>query len=233
MKKAFTMIELVFVIVIVGIISAMIAPSFQRNTLREAADQLISHIRYTQHLAMIDDKFDSSETEWFKRRWMLRFQENLVYTTLPPNNTYSKVWAYTISSDLPNFAGHHPDLLGMAKNPLNESQYLSGGYDNVLHVEDSASMNTLRMGDEYGVEDIDFTGGCRTDTKFIHFDYIGRPMNSFPLNSPYELASAGFHKLLNSPCIIKICTVADCTTATGDEIVQIAIEPETGYTHIL
>ena len=50
MKHAFTMIELVFVIVIAGILSAMIASSFDGNNLRQAADQIVSHIRYTQHL---------------------------------------------------------------------------------------------------------------------------------------------------------------------------------------
>ena len=69
MKKAFTMIELVFVIVIVGILSAMIAPNFQRNSTREAADQIVSHIRYTQHLAMMDNKFDASNQNWYKNRW--------------------------------------------------------------------------------------------------------------------------------------------------------------------
>ncbi len=89
MKKAFTMLELVFVIVIVGILSFIAASSFQRNTLREAADQVVSHIRYTQHLAMTDDKFDPNEAQWFMRRWTLRFQQNVGFggvgsSPLPP-----------------------------------------------------------------------------------------------------------------------------------------------------
>ncbi len=57
--RAFTMLELIFVIVVVGILSFMAASSFQRNTVQEATDQLLSHIRYTQHLAMMDDKFNA------------------------------------------------------------------------------------------------------------------------------------------------------------------------------
>ena len=56
-KKAFTMLELVFVIVVSGILAATFIPRFDRDNLQEAADQVISHIRYTQHLAMVDDKF--------------------------------------------------------------------------------------------------------------------------------------------------------------------------------
>ena len=66
MKKAFTMVELVFVIILVGILSFFISERLQRNTLQEAADQVISHIRYTQHLAMMDEKFTSTESDWYK-----------------------------------------------------------------------------------------------------------------------------------------------------------------------
>ncbi len=226
MKKAFTMIELVFVIVVVGIISAMIAPNFQRNSLREAADQLISHIRYTQHLAMMDDKYNPSDSKWFLGRWTLRFQQNLVYTSsLPPIKTYSNVWDYSIYSDIPNYVGHHPDLNGLAKNPSNTQQYLSGGYDNVLHVMDDKSMKNLRLGDKYGVTNVAFSGGCRSNILYINFDYLGRPSNSFPGASPYEIPSPGYHKLLEQACKI--------TLSDGSKNLTIAIEPETGYAHIL
>jgi type II secretory pathway pseudopilin PulG len=230
MKRiAFTMIELVFVIVVIGIVSATIIPTVQRDVLAEAANQLTSHIRYTQHLAMVDDKYDANERFWFKRRWMLRFQQNLAYTTLSPNNTYNNVWAYTIASDLPNFNGHNPDLNGMARNPLNANQYLSGGYDNTLHVEDSQSMKELRLGDSYGIKDVDFSGGCRSNVMYINFDHLGRPFNSFPNNSPYEKAPVGWHKLITSACLITLCNVDDCSTAANDEKITIGIEPETGY----
>ena len=234
-RLAFTMIELVFVIVVIGILSVVIIPRTQRNNVLEAGIQLASHIRYTQHLAMVDDKFDPDEEFWFLRRWMLRFQENLVYTTLAPSKTYNNVWAYTISSDLPDFNGHNPDLNGMARNPLNSNQFLSGGYDNTLHVEDPQSMKELRLKDKFGIKDVVFSGGCRANVMYIHFDHLGRPFNSFPTNEPYEVAAAGWHTLLTSACIISLCNVDDCALADAaeDEIVQIAIEPETGYTHIL
>ena len=45
-KRAFTMIELIFVIVVVGILAAMIMPRLERNGAKEAATQLLTHIRY-------------------------------------------------------------------------------------------------------------------------------------------------------------------------------------------
>jgi len=225
MKKAFTMLELVFVIVVVGILSYFVSTGFQRNPLREAADQVVSHIRYTQHLAMQDDKFDPNEQQWFMRRWTLRFQQNVVFGGIANNN----IWAYTIFADLPNFAGHNPDLAGMAHNPENITQYLSGGYDNTLDVNDVKAMRTLQLGIKYGVTNITFGGGCRADTMFIHFDYLGRPMNSFPpaaSSHAYQPPLAGWHYLLTNACQVIL------TDSIGNNI-TIAIEPETGYTHIL
>ena len=71
--NSFTLIELVFVIVVIGILAAVIVPRIHSNKLQEAANQLVSHIRYTQHLAMIDDRFDSSDPTWYKTLWQVRF----------------------------------------------------------------------------------------------------------------------------------------------------------------
>ena len=230
MKKAFTMLELVFVIVLVGILSFYAASSFQRNTLREAADQVLSHIRYTQHLAMMDDKFDANDSLWFLERWTIRIKEDLVYAGVyVPNGTFYDKWSCTVYSDTSHDGNPNPSE--MAKNPLDNTQYLSGGYNNTLHFENTASMKSLRLGDQYGIKDITFGGGCRSTVPFIHFDYLGRPMNSFPNSNSYELAAPGWHKLLTSQCQITLCD-KDCTDTSAQKVI-IAIEPETGYTHIL
>lgn len=221
MKKAFTMLELVFVILIVGILSIAILPSFSRNSLQEAADQLISHIRYTQHLAMLDDKFDINDSKWYLARWTIRFQENVSFGGIPDDGA----WTYTIYSDITNYTGHNPDLVGMALNPLVSNKYLSGGYDNTLSTSDAKASKELQLNEKYGISNVTFSGGCRSDTLFVSFDYLGRPFNSFPTDSSYELPAAGWHKLLTAACVI--------TLTNGTKNIRISIEPETGYTHIL
>jgi len=86
MKNAFTMLELIFVIVVVGILAAVIIPNTKSSPEREAAIQLVSHIRYTQHLAMVDDKFDASDASWYKNRWQIVFNGNQ-YSIVSDNNT--------------------------------------------------------------------------------------------------------------------------------------------------
>ncbi|MCX6061596.1 MAG: prepilin-type N-terminal cleavage/methylation domain-containing protein [Campylobacterales bacterium] len=70
-RSAFTMLELIFVIIVIGILAVFAMPNFNRHPLQEAAEQVASHIRYTQHLAMVDDKFDPSNANWWQRKWQL------------------------------------------------------------------------------------------------------------------------------------------------------------------
>ena len=229
-KSAFTMLEVIFVIVVIGIISAIFIPKFGQNKLSQAANQVISHIRYTQHLALMEDKYDVNDPHWFLERWTMRFKKDLVYSTLAPNGTYLNKWSYSIYSDSSHDG--NPNTGEMAANPLNNNQYLSGGYNNTLHLDDSHSMKELRLGEKYAIADITFGGGCRSNVLYINFDHLGRPSNSFPTTSVYELPAAGFHKLLTNRCDITLCTT-NCTTATSTEKVTIGIEPETGYVHLL
>lgn len=86
MKKAFTMIELVFVIVVIGILAAVMIPRTDSTTLSERAIELVSKIRYTQHLAMVDDKFDGANATWMRNRWQITFNGNQ-YSIVSDNDT--------------------------------------------------------------------------------------------------------------------------------------------------
>jgi len=89
MKKAFTMIELVFVLVVIGILAATIIPRTRTNPVQEAAINLVSQIRYTQHLAMSDDKYGSSAT-WYRDRWQMSFVGNTYSIQHNDGNDYAK-----------------------------------------------------------------------------------------------------------------------------------------------
>ncbi len=65
------MMELIFVIIVIGILSAVFIPRFGQNKLSQAANQLISNIRYTQHLALMDDEYNATNPNWYQNRWTI------------------------------------------------------------------------------------------------------------------------------------------------------------------
>ena len=74
-KPAFTMLELVFVIVVLGILAALAMPRLDRDLRQEAKDNILSAIRYTQHLALIDDKTVPG-TAWQANLWKIAFDSD-------------------------------------------------------------------------------------------------------------------------------------------------------------
>jgi len=218
MKKAFTMIELVFVIVIIGVLAATIIPSSKSNHLQEAAIQLLSHIRYTQHLAIINDTYDATDDEWYKKRWQLVFFEGV-----EANNQV----AYTIFSDTVGSSTGNPQEIEIALNPLNKNQRMTGGYSGAgaldIRTSDFIGMKELNIGKKYGVLTKTLSGGCSNSR--ISFDYLGRPLKGDhdTMTSPYN-SSISTQRLITSACTI--------TLGDGIDTIVLTIRPETGYTNI-
>ena len=90
MKKAFTMLELVFVLIVIGILSVFLIPRFGDKPLYQATAELVSQIRYTQHLAMVDDKLDKNNNSWYKNRWQIQFDDNKTSIVSDNGATYAK-----------------------------------------------------------------------------------------------------------------------------------------------
>jgi type II secretory pathway pseudopilin PulG len=211
------MMELVFVIVVVGILAAVLVPRMQDSRLREGADQIVSHIRYTQHLAMIDDKFDPADAVWYRKRWQILFEQNA-------NNE----WTYTIFSDTDT--NGNPAADEIARNPQDTSKRLTGG--SVLGGINSDNIivtRALNIGREYGIRGANgvvFRDCQNDDALRIVFDYLGRPMSGNPSGyvRPYDS-----NNLITS-IAPNLCTII-ITDSSGDAL-EISIEPETGFARV-
>ncbi len=229
MRKAFTMLELVFVLVIIGIIAVVALREAKTNPLREAAIQIISHIRYTQHLAMVDDRYDANNFDsvgalkWYKERWRFAFSRGI-----DTNNR----WSYTIFADTIGDSTGNPDATEIAVNPLDSSKRLTGGFSGVgyIHTGDAAATDKMNIGESYGVSNVTFSAPCRTSatSKSLGFDHLGRPLRGALSNyiSAYDSGTVVANILVLGQCVITL-------THDDGKTIQIAIEPETGYTHIL
>lgn len=205
-KKAFTMIELIMIIVVVGILAVAVIPRVDRDTLVEATNQVASHIRYTQHLAMMDDKYDPKDSTWYKSRWQIYFTKGA---------GSDNIWSYSIFSDFVKGKTGNPDVSELAKNPQNPSKFLTGGFGGTVGKGDSRISPELNIGKKYGITNVEFTGGCSGGQR-LAFDEVGRPYGTLTnADNPVK-------GLLKSDCIIKL-------SDGGNKKGIITISAETGY----
>ena len=206
MKKAFTMIELIFIIVVVGILAAVAIPRIDRDNLIELVDQVTTHIRYTQQLAMMDNVYDGSDEHWYRGYWRIQFSDSA---------DGGEGWKYSVYKDLPGYSGNLNSEREVARDPQNEQRFLTSGASGFSANTDSKKMNKkLNLKNTYDIQKIDFDKNCGGQT--IAFDSKGRPHGA-PQNAknPYD-------KVLHTPCIITF-------TDSGDRSIQIAVQPETGF----
>ncbi|NLK66156.1 MAG: type II secretion system protein [Campylobacteraceae bacterium] len=166
-KKAFTMIELVLIIVVVGILATAVIPRTDRNAVLEAANQVVSHIRYTQHLAMLDNKFSYTDSRWYKDRWTIEFTQ--------ANVNGDTNWKYQVYSDTTR-SGNLNSANEVAKDPQNPSKFLSAGWNGISDADAQRVTDSLNLGKKFGITGVSFSAGCNANgNQSISFDEKGRP----------------------------------------------------------
>lgn len=226
MKKAFTMIELVIVIVVIGIIAMVTIPKYDQNRVLIAAQQIASHIRYAQHLAMIDNRTnliakpaprpatDPNGDQWWRERWTIAFTQN----------TNGGRWGYSIYSDFSrNGSLNSPNEV--APDPQNPNRLLTAS--NIVAIPANRINNKLNIGKTYGIKNVTFIGGCaQNGNQAISFDEKGRPF----LNASTVVVGARAN-----PSVGRITATCQINIGDGDtdetstNVATICIEAETGY----
>ena len=72
-KKSFSLIEVIFVLLILAIITSQSNLKNNLSKIKLAKQQIIMHLQYVRYIAMIDNKFDNTNSLWFRKRWTIKF----------------------------------------------------------------------------------------------------------------------------------------------------------------
>ena len=175
MKKAFTLVELIFVVVVIGILAFSLWPKKQPIQALAAARQIVAHIRYTQHLALNDDKFathtDTDGTkqniakDWYKRLWRITFSNGGV-----DKKCKNGGWRYAVYQNIAKGLSDKGQPNGAneaAMNPAQAGKVLSACYSGLS----TNTSDELNLSQTYKIENIDFS---EFGTQGIIFDELGR-----------------------------------------------------------
>jgi len=204
------MLELVFVIVVLGILAALAIPRLDRDMKQEAADNILSAIRYTQHLALMDNKHKFDKAKWQQRFWRIYFgscsDSNKFYAIGTDNNMESATNARVDQNESAIDSANGKEMWWQ------DGQDCSGNTG-------TASKNIF-IGKKYGVDTI--SGGCG-NVKFVAFDHLGRPYGS-GFNTSSEADNTGY---LNNDCNFTFSS-----SNNAFDPFNIIILKETGYAYI-
>ena len=73
MKKAFTLLELLLIISLLGFLYTAFIPKTKINKIDELTNRLVMYLKQTRYQALINDKYNQTDEYWHKKRWTLKF----------------------------------------------------------------------------------------------------------------------------------------------------------------
>jgi len=208
------MIELVFVIVILGIMASLAMGRMERDLKQEASETILSHIRLAQQLALRDNKHRTdNDARWQTGYWSFQFS-NCSFT----------------GNVKPIYAVGSADLTGTldkehaAIDPVN-GKYLFGSCTEASNGTDVSE--DVFAGQHFGVKEMKLTGCIgRSNTadrgQNFGFDYLGRVHIKL---QQYDTIGF-FDNIATRDCNLTV-------TMSDDDTFSIIIENETGKAHIV
>lgn len=72
MKKSFTILELIIVLLLLSILYTSFIPKTNTNNINELKNRIILQLKYLRYKALTDSKYDKSDSRWHKERWSFK-----------------------------------------------------------------------------------------------------------------------------------------------------------------
>jgi len=200
--KSFSLLELIFTIALIGIISSQFIPKNNLSKLNIAADKIIMYLKYTRYIAMIDNKYNHLDDMWFRERWTVKFQ-----------NCSSSIGGlyYVVYSDTNHGGGINKSEC--LKDPIT-NKYLYSHYDCNAGSDESKYVLLTKT---FGVTNIDITCNKTSTIGQISFDHMGKAYSKIGL----EVEDSKKY-YIKDDCLIKMYD-------KEKNMVELVIEGHTGF----
>ncbi len=202
MIKAFSLLEFVFIILILGIVFNLGSLYLKKDNLLEGAIQILNDIQYTQSLAMMQegirvDELAIAKREWFKSRWQIYFIKSAA-------TGYDQTYTIFLDKNGDGNANLGKTEINIdreiAVDVINHNKLMNSGQSGVISKDDEKTTQRFNLTKRFGIEKVEFKGSCSGFTRLV-FDEMGR------VYSPLKNANYAYEKTLaknNSDCIIRL-----------------------------
>lgn len=215
LNKAFTLLELVLVIFILGIIISIAKINIKQDRLILGAKQILNDINYLRNLAMMQESFRNSDLavakrEWYKSRWQLYFIKSAA-------TDYEQTYTIFLDKNGDGNANLGKTDINIdreiAIDILNPKKLMNSGQSGVIDKNDEKVTKRFNIFKTFDIEKVEFKGSCSGSTRIV-FDEMGRLYSPLKNSkSPYDknLAKSGKNYIirLTSKYKRQICIVID------------------------
>ncbi len=205
MKKSFSILELILTITLISFLYITFLPKNKINNLDELTNRILLYLSYTRYLALIDDKYDTNDSLWYKKRWTIKF--------FRCRETEDGIY-YSIYSDKNNSG--HPSSEDSLKDPLTKKNIYSSNYCK----ENSSNSKYVLLTKAFGITDVQMSCNETTSLGQLSFGSDGKVYSKL---SSYENESTEYE--ITEPCDIKFVN-------KDGKSKKIVLFPSSGYTKI-
>lgn len=202
MKKSFSFLEIIIVLILIALLYSLFIPKSKINKLDEITNRLTLYLTFTRLKALLDDKYDENDSLWHKKRWTMKFfrcreVEDGIY--------------FTIYSDK-NKTGH-PSIEDTLKDPLTNKNIYSSNYCE----ENDKNSKYVLLTKTFDIKDINVSCNSTSSLGQISFGNDGKIFSKL---SAFENEFNEYE--IGNPCIIKLISKNNGTR-------EIKIYPKSGY----
>ena len=202
MIKAFSLLEFVFIILILGVVFSLGSLYLKKDNLLEGAMQILNDIQYTRTLAMMQenirvDELAIAKREWFKSKWQIYFIKSAA-------TGYDQTYTIFLDKNGDGNANLGKTEINVdreiAVDIINHKKLMNSGQSGVINKNDEKTTQRFNITKRFGIEKVEFKGACSGFTRFV-FDEMGR------VYSPLKNANHAYEKNLaknGSDCIIRL-----------------------------